>query len=99
MAAAGTSSVGVAWSCCSLFQRQRFSHLCARVNLSCKGMMWSGCEHTLAALLALEMSSYFVLKLPIILLLSQSEIGPRLSSMGGIILRLSFCSARMCYTQ
>lgn len=51
-----------------------------------------GCWCTLAALLALETSSYLALKLRNILLLSQSVIGPRLLSMGGIIWRLISCS-------
>ena len=51
-----------------------------------------GCWCTLAALLALETSSYLALKLRNILLLSQSVIGPRLLSTGGIIWRLISCS-------
>ena len=50
-----------------------------------------GCWCTLAALLARETSSYLALKLRNILLLSQSVIGPRLLSTGGIIWRLISC--------
>ena len=47
---------------------------------------------TLAALLALDTSSYLAVKPPMVLLLSQSVMGPRLFNTGGIIWRLITCS-------
>lgn len=52
---------------------------------------------TLVALLALEKLSYLALKAPILLLLSQSVMGPRLFTMGGIIWRLASYSVRFLH--
>ncbi len=50
----------------------------------------------MAALLALETSSYLALRLLNILLLIQSVMGPRLLSTGGIIWRLMSCTVSYC---